>query len=53
MPTVIAAYENRVRELEECKLFIKEKMANTGRPVSVFQTTPRTSLEFIANPRQL
>jgi hypothetical protein len=35
-PSVIAAYERRINKLEAEKIVIKEKMANSGRPVRGF-----------------
>ena len=53
VPSVIAAYEERVRKLEEDKIVIKERMANCGQPASTFDETLRTSLDFLANPWNL
>ena len=53
VPSVIAAYEDRVRKLEEEKLLIKERMANLRRPASSLDDTLRTALDFIANPLNL
>jgi site-specific DNA recombinase len=47
VPSVIAAYEDRISKLEGEKLAIKERMANLGRPASSFDDTLRTALEFI------
>ncbi len=52
-PSVIAAYEERIRKLEADKLLIKEKMASAGRPASTFADTLRTALDFLANPWNL
>ncbi len=48
--TLIGAYENRLRTLEASKVEMKEKIANCGRPLSDFDTTYRTALEFLGNP---
>ncbi|MBP7338938.1 MAG: recombinase zinc beta ribbon domain-containing protein [Niveispirillum sp.] len=53
VPSVIAAYEERVRKLEEDKLLIRERMANAGRPKSSFDGTLRTALEFLSSPWKL
>ncbi len=53
VPSVIAAYEDRVRKLEEDKLVIKERMAGVARPASNFEDTLRTALDFIASPWNL
>lgn len=52
-PRVLAAFEARVRNLEEEKIVIKERMAKTGRPVSSYEATLRTALEFLSNPWSL
>jgi hypothetical protein len=49
-PTVIAAYEKRIRKLEERKIVIGEQMEKSGRPVRSFEETVRTALEFLATP---
>ena len=51
--SVIAAYEGKVGALEEEKLLIREKLAGAGRPVSSFEDTLRTALDFLANPYNL
>lgn len=53
VPTVIAAYEDKVRKLEEEKHAIKERMAAMGRPASSFDETLRTALDFVGNPWNL
>ena len=53
VPSVIGAYEEKVRTLETDKLLIKEKMASAGRPASGFDETLRTALGFLANPCNL
>ncbi len=52
-PSVIAAYEKRIRKLEERKLNITEKIANCGRPLRSFDETLRTALNFLGNPLKL
>ena len=53
VPSVIAAYEERIRQLEEEKLLLKERMAGEGRPKTGFEHTLRTALTFLANPWNL
>jgi hypothetical protein len=53
LPSVITAYENRIRKLEERKFELTEKIANCGRPLRSFDETLRTSLDFLANPCNL
>ena len=53
VPSVIAAYEDRIRQLEEEKLALKEKMAGSTRPKASFEQTVRTALGFLANPWNL
>ena len=53
LPSVIAAFEERIRKLEAEKLLIEERRANCGRPVSSFDDTLRTSLDFLGSPWKL
>lgn len=53
VPSVIAAYEQRVQRLEEERFALLEKIASGGRPASDFDTTLRTALDFLANPWNL
>lgn len=53
VPSVITAYEERIRKLEEDKLLIKERMANAGRPAGDFNKALRTALDFLGNPWNL
>ncbi len=53
LPSVITAYENRIRTLEEEKLAIHERVADEGRPKASFDKTLRTALDFLANPWNL
>jgi site-specific DNA recombinase len=50
VPSVIEAYEERIRKLEEDKFEIKERMGKAAHPMSSFDDTLRTALEFLANP---
>ncbi|MGE4430500.1 MAG: recombinase family protein [Sphingobium sp.] len=53
VPSVIAAYEERIRKLEESKLLVIERLDNTARPASRFDDALRTALDFLANPWNL
>ena len=53
VPSVISAYENRIRKIEEQKWLLKEKLGNCARPASSFDDALRTALEFLANPWNL
>ena len=53
VPSVIAAYEDRIRKLEMDKLAIQERMASGGRPKSTFEDTARTAMLFLSNPWKL
>lgn len=53
VPTVISRFEERVRELEEEKLRLVERKAQSGRPASNYEDTLRTALAFLANPWNL
>ena len=53
VPSVITAYENRIRKLEEQKFVLQEKVAVGVRPVKTFDDSLRTALEFLANPLKL
>ena len=52
-PTIINAYETRIRTLEEDKVLLADKIAMCGRPVADFDETFRTAMEFLANPQKL
>ncbi len=52
-PSVIAAYETRIKRLENQKLLLKEKIASGGRPMKSFEESLRTALEFLGNPWKL
>lgn len=49
-PSVIAAYEARIRELEEQRIVLAESVAKGGRPVRSFEDALRASLDFISSP---
>ncbi len=51
--TVVKAYENQVRKLEEKKILVSENIAQCGRPLPDFDMTFRTALDFLGNPYKL
>ncbi len=53
LPVVIAAYEERIGELERRKVALRERMENTVKPRGDFTTGFRTALDFLANPQKL
>ncbi len=53
IPSVVAAYENRIKALEDRKIVLAENIAKTGRPVRSFDETVRTAFEFLASPCKL
>ena len=52
-PTLVSAYEKRIKELEIYRAETEEKVANCGRPLSGFDSTYRTAMEFLENPYKL
>lgn len=52
-PTVIGAYERRIRALEEQKAIIAEKLSNSRAPARSFEESLQTALQFLANPWKL
>jgi len=48
VPSIISAYEHRIRKLEARKLEVAEKIANCGRPLRSFDETLRTAMGFLA-----
>ncbi|QQG35157.1 MAG: recombinase family protein [Micavibrio aeruginosavorus] len=53
VPSVVSAYEKRIKRLEDQKIVLAEKIAKSGRPVRSFDETLRTAFEFLANPWNL
>lgn len=51
--TLITAYESRLKEMETQKLFLTEKLAETGKPATPFSKSFRTAFDFLANPWNL
>lgn len=50
---LITAYEKKIRQLEEEKITLDEKIAQCGRPLQSFDETFRTAFSFLSNPYQL
>ena len=53
VPSVISAYENRIRKLEEERLVIQSRMTEKARPATKFDDALRTALGFLASPWNL
>ena len=51
--TVITAYENKLREMEDQKTFLIEKISKCGQPSAPFDQVYRTAFDFLANPSKL
>jgi site-specific DNA recombinase len=52
-PSVIRAYENRIKDLEVQKMEMKEKVAFCGKPLRHYDEIFRTAMEFLAKPHKL
>ncbi|WP_244531968.1 recombinase family protein [Nitrosomonas aestuarii] len=52
-PILITAYEKKIRQLEEEKIALDEKIARCGRPLQSFDETFRTAFSFLSNPYKL
>jgi site-specific DNA recombinase len=52
-PTLISAYEERLRALEIQKAEMRERVAECGRPERDFDDMYRTAMEFLENPAEL
>ena len=52
-PSLVSAYENRIRALEEEKVAIRENIAKCGTPLKSFDASFRTAMEFLGNPHKL
>ncbi len=53
VPSVIAAYEERIRKLEEDRHVLRDRIADTSRPLQSFEESFRTPMTFLANPWKL
>lgn len=51
--TLIKAYESRLQEMEDQKLFLAEQLSKTGQPTIPFRDAFRTAFDFLANPWNL
>ena len=51
--SVVGAYEKRIKELEQQKIVLSEKIAKCGRALPDFDETFRTALSFLASPCNL
>ena len=52
MPS-IDTYESKIRDLQEEKVYLSEKVQMCGRPLDSFEDTFRTAIEFLGNPQKL
>ena len=52
-PSLVRAYERQIAALEEKKVALREKAANSGAPQMTFDETYRTACAFLANPWKL
>ena len=52
-PTVIAAYERKIGELERDKLILAENIAKCGTPARDYDEVFQTSMAFLSNPWNL
>jgi len=50
LPSLITAYENRIRKLEEQKIVLHEKIANCGRPLRSFDESLKPHSIFSETP---
>lgn len=53
VPSIVAAYEKRIRYLEERKIVLAERIANCGRALPDFDDALKTPLDFLRNPGNL
>jgi site-specific DNA recombinase len=50
VPSIVATYEKRIRDLEERKIVLAERIANCGRALPDFDDALKTPLDFLRNP---
>lgn len=50
---MVTAYEARLREMDEQKVFLTEKIDKCGTPLAPFETIYRTAFQFLASPCNL
>lgn len=53
VPSIVTAYEKRIRDLEERKIVLAEGIANCGRALPDFDDALKTPLDFLRNPGNL
>ena len=53
VPSIVATYEKRIRDLEERKIVLAERIANCGRALPDFDEALKTPLDFLRNPGNL
>lgn len=53
MPSIVATYEKRIRDLEERKIVLAERITNCGRALPDFDDALKTPLDFLRNPGNL
>ena len=53
VPVLVETYEYKVRELQEQKAALREKIKNCGRPLYTFDESFRTAFDFLGNPHKL
>ncbi len=53
VPSIIATYEKRIRDLEERKIVLAERIAHCGRALPDFDHALKTSLDFLRDPGNL
>ncbi len=51
--SVVAAYERRIKDLETQSAVMRDRIANSGKPLRSFGETYRTAFGFLANPCKL
>ena len=52
-PILLDTYESKIRDLQEEKVYLSEKVQLCGRPLASFEDTFRTAIEFLGNPQKL
>ncbi len=52
-PTLVATYEDRIRNLEDQKITLKEKIAQCGTALPDFDTAFHTAFDFLENPYKM
>ncbi|MCP5246794.1 MAG: recombinase family protein [Burkholderiales bacterium] len=52
-PSIIVTYENRIRELENRKAELNEKIRKCGTALPDFDETFRTAFSFLSNPHKI